>query len=272
MGWGEAHMTLVEVDGKKREVLTVLREITERKRMEEEMQKQSEHLENLVEEKTLELLDAERMVTAGRFASMVGHDLKSPLQTIRNAAHLLREVPERKDEMLDMIENSVMRADKLIEDFRSNVRDLPLSLETQNLGSLLKAVVEEAGIPDSVTKSLKVGDGLEAVTFDLFKMRRVLENLIGNAVEAMPKGGVLKITADRREKEVIIEVTDTGVGTPEEEMQDLFKPFHTTKLKGLGLGLTFCKRAVDAHGGTITVESQVGEGSTFTVRIPLKAV
>jgi len=253
------------------EVFLVTKDITERKRMEEELRKQSEHLEKLVEEKTMELLDAERMVTAGRIASMVGHDLKSPLQTIRNAAHLLKEVPEQKDEMLDMIENSVTRANGLIEDFRSNVRDTPLSIVTVDLRALMETAVEEAGIPDSVSVSLKV-EGVEAVSLDPSKLHRVLDNLIGNAMEAMPKGGVLKISADKREKEVVIEVTDTGVGISEEEMPNLFKPFHTTKLKGLGLGLTFCKRAVEVHGGTITVESQVGEGSTFTVRIPLKAV
>ena len=248
-----------------------MEDITEHKRMEEELRKHSEHLEKSVDEKTLELLDAEQMIVAGRIASMVGHDLKNPLQTIRNAAHLLREIPEQKDEMLDMIENSVMRANGLIEDFRSNVRDTPLSLVTVDLGALIEAAVGEAGIPDSVSVALEV-EGVEAVSLDPSKLHRVLDNLVGNAVEAMPKGGVLNISADSSGKEIVIEVTDTGVGISEEEMPNLFKPFYTTKLKGLGLGLIFCKRAVEAHGGTITVESQVGEGSKFTVRIPLKAV
>jgi signal transduction histidine kinase len=100
-------------------------------------------------------------------------------------------------------------------------------------------------------------------------VRRVLDNLVVNALEAMPEGGNLAVSAEMVGSEAIIKVSDTGVGIPEAELPKLFKAFHTMKPKGLGLGLAFCRRAVEAHGGSITVESKVGEGTTFTVTLPL---
>jgi len=97
----------------------------------------------------------------------------------------------------------------------------------------------------------------------------VLDNLVGNAVEAMPEGGTLTVTAEKEEDVIVISVSDTGVGIPDEELVNLFKPFQTTKKGGLGLGLAYCKRAIEDHGGKITVESKVGEGTTFTVGLPL---
>jgi len=85
----------------------------------------------------------------------------------------------------------------------------------------------------------------------------------------MPNGGQLTVELSRTDEAVSISVHDTGVGIPEENLNKLFQPLFTTKSKGTGLGLAVCKRIAEAHGGTITIKSQVGKGSTFTVRIPL---
>jgi signal transduction histidine kinase len=106
------------------------------------------------------------------------------------------------------------------------------------------------------------------VTFDWVKIRRVLNNLIRNAVEAMPEGGELGVSCEVHGDNLVLTISDTGVGILDEEMENLFKPFYTTKSNGMGLGLAYCKRAVEAHGGTITVESEVGKRTSFTVRLP----
>ena len=98
--------------------------------------------------------------------------------------------------------------------------------------------------------------------------RRVLDNLIRNAVEAMPSRGDLTVVLTRSDEIIEINITDTGVGIPKEIMDNLFRPFYTTKPRGTGLGLAVCRQAVEAHGGTITVTSEPGKGSTFTIRIP----
>jgi signal transduction histidine kinase len=99
-------------------------------------------------------------------------------------------------------------------------------------------------------------------------MKRVFSNLIANAVQAMPEGGELTVDASKSDEEALVSFHDTGVGIPQEDFSKLFSPFFTTKAKGQGLGLAVCKRLVEAHGGEITVESRLGEGTTFTIRLP----
>jgi len=263
----ETQTTLIEYEGKPA-ALSFVRDITERKQAEQKLQEYADHLEEMVEEKTRELLNVERMATAGRVASMVGHDLRGPLQTISNATYLLRKSPEKTEDSLKMIEGAVHRATQMLEEFRNRTRGTPPNIVTVDLGSFIRVAVEEAQIPSSIDVALRLGEGLKAVSLDPLKMRRVLDNLIGNAVDAMPQGGTLTLSARAKDETVVIEVSDTGVGIPEEEMGNLFKPFYTTKSKGMGLGLAYIKRAVEAHGGTVNAESKVGEGTIFTIIIP----
>ena len=244
------------------------RDITERKQMEEELRSYSEDLEVLVEQRTRELLDAERLVAAGSVAAMVGHDLRGPLQIIKNAIYLLRKDPESLEETLGIIDDSVDRATNMIEEFREQTREDPVSVAEVDLGALLERAVKEAIIPEDVNAVVEVGDGLGSVLVDALKIRRVMDNLVRNAVEAMPKGGELSVKAHLYDGGVLVEVSDTGEGVPEEVLGGLFKPFHTTKAGGLGLGLAYCKRAIEAHGGTIEAESKAGEGTKITISMP----
>ena len=254
--------------GGNREILAYLMDITKYKALETRLRDHSDMLEKEVVEKSRAVLDAERMVIAGKIAAMVGHDLRGPLQSIKNAAYLLRKSPDNFNDMLEVIDDSVDRAAMMLEEFRDQTREDPLSVVKVDLGVLLAKAVKEAEIPEGINASVEVDGGVKNASLDVYKIRRVLDNLIRNAVEAMSKGGELKVRGSREEAGIIIEVSDTGEGIRDEVLEGLFKPFHTTKTGGLGLGLAYCKRAVEAHGGTITVESEVGRGTSFTVRIP----
>jgi signal transduction histidine kinase len=105
---------------------------------------------------------------------------------------------------------------------------------------------------------------------DMEKMKRVCVNLIKNAVDAMPKGGKLTIKSNTMDDQLEMVFIDTGIGITKEVLQKLWSPLFTTKAKGMGFGLPICKRVVEAHDGSISVESTVGKGTTFTVTIPIE--
>jgi signal transduction histidine kinase len=225
---------------------------------------------NITERKQMEenLRNAERLAAAGRIASMVGHDLRGPLQTIKNALYLMERTPKDGAKLRKTMDEAVDYAANMLEELRLNVGDSPLQLQEVNLGALIERAVLEASITDSVETGLYIADGLDSVHVDPLQIRRVLDNLVRNAVEAMPDGGTLKVSAEVNAEGMELTVRDTGTGIPIDLMPDLFKAFVTTKSKGMGLGLAYCKRAVEAHGGTIVVESKEGVGTTFTVKLP----
>jgi len=224
-------------------------------------------LERLVAEKTRELLESERMGTVGRVASMVGHDLRGPLQTIKNSLYMMRKNSEGGD-LVETMDAAVDYAAEILEDLRFSTLEVTPMKHPTDLAELLERALAESSIPDKIDVKTKINEGLERVSLDPTQIRRVLDNLIRNAVEAIPKGGGLEITARGEGENVLVEISDTGVGIPEDEMENLFKPLYTTKPGGMGMGLAYCKRAVEAHGGEISVESTEGEGSKFTVRLP----
>jgi two-component system CheB/CheR fusion protein len=255
--------------GERSFILLALEDITERRNMEKELHSHMENIENRLEEKTKELIEAEVMSAAGKVAIMLGHDLRGPIQAIKGNLYLLRKSPEKAEERLKAIDDAADRMVAMVEELRTKIRDTPLAVQAVDLADLAGLCLKETPVPKGVKTQLVVGAGLNSVMLDPLKMRRVLDNLVRNAVEAMPEGGNLAISAERVGSEAVIKVSDTGVGIPEEAMRRLFKPFYTTKSGGLGLGLAYCKTAVEAQGGSITAESKVGEGTTFTVTLPL---
>jgi len=265
--WARAYIGFMEEDGKRTGIQTVVMDITEQKEAEEQLKEYVAHLEEIIEERTQELLNAERISAAGRVATTVGHDLRGPLQTIKNAIFLIERTPERAEELRGTISDAVDYANGLLEELRHSTMDAPLQVETVNIANLVQRAIVEASIPDDIETEMHVEGELEPISIDQFRMRRVLDNLIRNAVEAMPQGGRLEISVSQEEGATVIAVKDTGIGIPDELLTDVFKTFVTTKPGGMGLGLTYCKRAVEAHGGTIEVESKVGEGTTFTIRL-----
>ena len=263
----ENHVSVIEFEGKPAS-LVFTREITERKQLEKERLEYSRELEMRVEERTRELLDAERMAAAGSIAAMVGHDVRGPLQSIKNAVYLMRKGLKPEDETFEVIDESVDRATKMLLNFRNQTREDPLEVTTIDFGGLLRKTVEEYGLPEDIDATVEVDPVVNNASIDVLKVQRVMDNLLRNAVEAMPKGGEIRVKASRDDEGLVIAVSDTGEGIPDVVLQDLFKPFHTTKPGGLGLGLAYCKRAVEAHGGSITVKTSVGTGATFKVHLP----
>jgi len=269
---------LMEFEGE-RAILGIVTDITDLKQMEEELRRYTEHLEELVDEKTKELKEAERMVTIGETAGMVGHDLRNPLQAIVNTVYLanmkLDALPSESAEKsevkayLETMERQVVYMNKIVSDLLDYTRPInPDTIET-SIHQLIQGTLLSIDIPETIKISIAVPKKMKLKVDPSF-MRRVFINLITNAVQAMPDGGKLTIKGSKKAGEVFISVKDTGVGIREEYLPKIFQPLFTTKSKGQGFGLPVCKRIIDAHGGDIIIESKVGKGTTVNVIIPLK--
>ena len=230
-------------------------DITERKRMEER------------------LLRAERLAAIGETAAMIGHDLRNPLQAISTAIYVLRKeltpsTTEKTREMFEVIEDSVAYSDRIVRGLLEYSQELKLEPSETTPRLMVSDAVRQVEIPKNIVISDLTSDEPK-IRVDTAKIRRIFVNLIEDAVDAMPNGGELTILSNRSDNSLIVKFTDTGPGIPENVLRDLWKPLVTTKPKGIGLGLAICKRIAEAHGGSITVESKVGEGTTFTLKLPI---
>lgn len=269
-GWGEGRASLLKINNKMTEVLLITRDITARKLMEEDLRKYSKDMEHLADERARKLLDSEKMIAAGAIASTVAHDLRGPLGAIRNAVYLMDLAPEKSDEMKKIIMRALENATEMLNNIRSKTAEDVLNLEEVEIASFIKSVITETPIPSWITVRSDLKEA--TVLIDKLRIRRVLENLIRNAIDAMPESGKLQINSKKAENRIMIEIKDTGTGIPDNILRDLFKPFQTTKVKGTGLGLYYCEKTLEAHGGTIDVKSKIGKGTKVTLEIPLKTI
>ena len=203
-----------------------------------------------------------------QMGATVAHDLRGPLGLIVQSINMIKQDPSLTPRMHQLIEENAIRSLKMIADWRSSTRQIVAQPVKTNFSGLIKHVLEGTAIPGTINVITSVGDELEVVV-DPDIMHRVLDNLLKNAVEAMPQGGKLSVSAEKEVDNFVIKVADTGFGIPEELRGRIFSPLYTTKVGGMGLGLTYCRRAVEAMGGTIDFKSRVGEGTTFTIKLPL---
>jgi two-component system sensor histidine kinase AtoS len=172
-------------------------------------------------------------------------------------------------ESVTSIQDNLMYIAKIIEDLQDYSRPTQPSMEKISFEKVLAEVMLIVPIADNLQVVIDIEKGFPEFTSDYSMLKRVLSNLVHNAVQAMPKGGKLTISAHQKHRNVIFSVEDTGVGIPEEIKPKLFQPMVTTKSKGQGLGLAVVKRLVEALNGKISFESQEGKGTTFIVRLPL---
>jgi len=279
---GREHFFEIGVYPSRRGLSVFARDITERKAAEAEIRRYSERLEQLVEERTRELRDAQRLATIGEVTAMVGHDLRNPLQAIVNSIYLAKrrtnslivadEALEDKkvlQDLLDAIGERVRYMNKIVSDLQDYARPIKLKPTETDMLQLVKGVIADTDIPGTITVTVSADDGFPNLKVDRYLMKRVLGNLVLNAVQAMPDGGRLSVMLRRKGDAAAIEVWDTGQGISEEDMKKLFTPLFTTKSRGQGFGLCVCKRFVEAHDGRIEVKSSPGKGTAVTVRLPL---
>jgi PAS domain S-box-containing protein len=258
-------------------VWSVVRDITQQKNLQRELQQHNLQLEKLVEDRTRQLKDAERLAAIGATAGMVGHDIRNPLQAMISDVYLLRSellaMPECKTkegvaESLDSLENNIGYVNKIVADLQDFARPLMPTVAKINVKKGIELTLTNISIPKNIETTINA-DSLLKILVDLDMFRRILNNLITNAIQAMPNGGKLILSAQRKEENARIIVEDTGNGIPEHVKDKIFTPMVTTKSKGQGFGLAVVKRLVEAQGGTVSFESQNGHRTQFILEFPL---
>lgn len=225
-----------------------------------------------------ELLQREKLAALGQLAGGVGNELRNPLGVMRNAVFFLRNVlpdaSEQAKEYLGIIDSEIDNSHRIISDFVDFFRTKKPQAKVVAVREFIDQGVGLSAIPDSVSLVVEVMPGLPAVYVDPSQLRQTIQNLIANAVQAMPHGGSLRIGArlmpatEAQVPRVEISVADTGAGISAANLEKLFQPLFTTKSRGIGLGLAICKSFVEANNGRIEVHSELEKGTTFTVILP----
>ena len=219
-----------------------------------------------------------QLTALGQLTSEVTHDIKNPLHAmIVHIAFLKERLPNRPPDIarsLDIIEAEIKRADQVLNRFLEAVRPSELPLRPISLNVLLREIaslLQTEWQPKGIAFAVTLDEALPQVAGDEELLRRAFMNLIVNACQAMPEGGLVTITSATDEGGVIkATVTDTGTGIPPENLERIFKMYYTTKMDGTGIGLALVRRVVELHRGSVEFFSTVGRGTTVIVRLPLE--
>lgn len=240
-------------------------------------------IENLTDEKKLQDEETRIQQVEGllRLAAGVAHEIGNPLNSIQIHTDLLKEetekLPKTKQETMtthiNVIASETRRLDQIVRSFLKATRQPSLRFRMENLNDILEEVVNFLR-PEldrhKVRVKLTLDEDLPSFLFDRDRLHEAFMNLIKNAMEAMPKGGALTLSTERKERLYILRITDQGIGINEKDLPHIFEAYYTTKPNGFGLGLAQVFQAVREHGGRIDVKSKLGKGSVFTLYLPIR--
>ena len=222
-----------------------------------------------------EVVRTEKLAFLGQLAGGVGHELRNPLGVMTNAVHylglVLQNAPQTVVEYLGILRTQIGLAERIVGDLLDSARVKAPQRQPVPARDLFSEQLKRIAIHPGVTVSVEVPSDLPPLYVDRVQLGQVLLNLISNGVQAIGESkGTLTLRARRDGNEMgVVEVQDTGGGVAPENMDHIFEPLFTTKARGLGLGLSVARTLVRANGGEISVVSETGHGSTFTVRVPM---
>jgi two-component system, chemotaxis family, CheB/CheR fusion protein len=256
-------------------ILLSIEDFTERARA-EELLKNEERLNQKLMELEQQLISSGRLISVGEITASMAHEFNNPLGIIMGYAQdLLSEIDpsDPKYRSVQVIEEETKRCAKIIEELLQFARPGTADFHPSDVQELIEKTVQmltNRFYKQKIEVITRIEENLPRINADPRQIEQVLVNLYLNSSDAMPDGGRLTIETKNVAEEVSIIVTDTGFGIEDNDLPKLFQPFFTSKKKsGLGLGLAICDRIIKNHGGRIEVASQVGQGTTFRIYLPL---
>jgi PAS domain S-box-containing protein len=220
-----------------------------------------------------------KLAALGRLTSGVAHEVKNPLNAMMIHLELLKdrldEAPAEVHRSLEVIGSEIRRLDRVVQGFLRFMRPQEVAFKTLDLNALLASVtalVEAEWQPRGVRFVSALDPAMPPISADEELLRQAFLNILQNACQAMPEGGTLTVRTERAGREwVRVSVTDEGVGIRPEDLDKIFKLYYTTRPDGTGIGLSLVYRIVQLHDGSIEAESEVGRGTTMTVRLPVRS-
>lgn len=261
-----------------------LSDITDRKQAEEALQKAHDALEQRVRERTLalekthaQLLQAEKLAAIGGLSASIAHEFNNPLQGVMNVlSGVKRRVSLGKEEaaLVDMAVTECNRMSNLIKNLQDFNRPTSGKLALLDIHAAIDSLLllsKNAFATSGITVTKNYAADLPRIKVVTDQIKQVFLNLLNNGADACEHGGTITIHTEADEKNIIVRIQDTGTGIPPENMEHIFEPFFSTKpaVKGTGLGLSISYGIIKAHGGEITVQSELGKGTIFSVILPI---
>jgi signal transduction histidine kinase len=223
------------------------------------------------------LIRKEKLAALGQIVGSVNHELRQPLEVITNAVYYLKALLERNEigtikkdfeRFLNIISEECVNTTDLVNELLHFTRKkdvVPLGVD---LNELLESILLKINIPNKIKVKRGLAPNLPLICADPVQLSRAFHNILINAIQAMPKGGVLRVSTEASGEWVKLMIRDSGVGISPEHIKKIFEPLFTTKTKGIGLGLSLVKEYIEGNQGQIEVQSEGGVGTTFQISFP----
>lgn len=237
------------------------------------------HVEETTDKRRKEarLRRAESLASLTTLAAGVAHEIKNPLGSISIHVQLMRKSLKSQTEeplvrYLDIVTEEIDRLNRIVVDFLFAVRPMDIAPINDDIVAVLKELVEFMHVEvesAGIALAMECDKNIPLIPFDKRYIKQALLNLVKNATAAMPDGGKLRLAIEVIGDELRITVADSGIGIPEDKLGKIFEPYFTTKENGTGLGLTLTYKIIKEHGGDIAVVSKPGQGTTFTITLPI---
>ena len=259
--------------------LAAIQDITERKTAEKLLARQAKHLEEMVEERTqdlreaqTQLIHAEKMVTLGELAGSVGHELRNPLAVIRNSIYLLKSATTdeaKRGEYINLIEQETLNASRIITDLLDYSHIQPLKPISCDTADIVNEVIERNNPPQNVKVNIQVSRDLPKLLVNPQQIGQIMANLVCKRLRCHAAGrNTGYLGGQQRWDSRTLRSKIPAWALPKKNLPKLFEPLFTTKPRGIGLGLAISRRLADLNHAEIMVKSQIGKGTVFTLILP----